>query len=120
MSVAIAWLLFSLGVAHVAYGLVKFRGPLSKALADGFVDRFRASELRRTAFWFVIFGPLLMLAGHAAIHAASGGDLGLLRVIGGYVLFISVVGVAAFPKSPFWASLIVSPLLMAAGYGWLE
>lgn len=116
----VAWLLFSLGVAHIAYGLVKFRAPLWEAVAAGFVDQFKATELRRTAFWFVAVGPLMMLAGHVAIHAVSVGDLGLLKVIGGYMLFISLVGVAAFPKSPFLAGLIVSPWLIAVGYGWLS
>ena len=120
MSNTIAWLLFALGVAHIAYGIVKFRGPLSEVMAAGFFGQFKMSEVRRTAFWFVIFGPLLMLAGHTAVHAVAVGDLDLLKVIGSYALVISVVGVAAFPKSPFWASLIVSPLLIAAGYGWLS
>lgn len=119
MTHTIAWLLFALGVAHVVFGLVKFRGPLSEAVAAGYFGQFKASEARRTAFWFVIFGPLLMLAGHTAVRAAAMGDLGLLKIIGGYALFISVVGVSAFPKSPFLASLIVAPLLIAAGYGWL-
>lgn len=119
MPSVVAWLLFCLGVAHVVYGLVKFRVPLSQAVAAGFVGQFKAPELRRTAFWFVIFGPLLMLAGHAAIHAVSVGDMGLLKLIGGYLLFISLLGVAAFPKSPFLASLIVSPLLIAVGCGYL-
>lgn len=119
MSNLIAWLLLLLGVAHIGYGLVKFKAPLSEVMAAGFVDQFKTSELRRTAFWFVAFGPLLMLAGHAAIHAVAIGDLGLLKIIGGYALVISLVGVAAFPRSPFLASLIVSPLLIAAGFGWL-
>jgi hypothetical protein len=120
MSNTTAWLLFVLGVSHIIYGVVKFRGPLSEVMAAGFFGQFKMSEVRRTAFWFLIFGPLLMLAGHTAIHAVAIGDLGLLKVIGWYVLFISVVGASAFPKSPFLASLLVSPLLIAAGYGWLS
>ncbi len=119
MSNSIAWLLFFLGVAHIAYGLVKFKTPLLEVMAAGFFNQFKTSEVRRTAFWFVIFGPLLMLAGQTAIHAVAAGDLGLLKVVGAYALFISLVGVAAFPKSPFLASLIVSLLLIAAGFGWL-
>ena len=120
MSNTSAWRLFLLGVSHIIYGAVKFRGPLSEVISAGFFDQFKISEVRRTAFWFLIFGPLLMLAGHTAIHAVAIGDLGLLRVIGSYALFISVVGVSAFPKSPFLASLVVSLLLIAAGNGWLS
>jgi membrane glycosyltransferase len=43
----------------------------------------------------------------------------LLRIVGIYTLVSSVVGVIAFPKSPFWALLLLSPLLIAAGYGLL-
>jgi hypothetical protein len=120
MSNTIAVLLFVLGVAHIIYGVVKFRAPLSEVVAAGFFGQFKVSEIRRTAFWFVIFGPLLMLAGHIAIRAVAVGDLGLLKVIGGYALFVSIAGVSAFPKSPFVASLIVSTLLIAAEYGWLS
>jgi hypothetical protein len=120
MSIAVAWILFALGVAHIAYGLVKFKVPLAEVASAGFVGQFKASEIKRTAFWFLIFGPLLMLAGHTAIHAVAVGDLVLLRIIGLYAFVVSVIGIAAFPKSPFLASLLVSPLLIAAGYGWLQ
>jgi hypothetical protein len=119
MSNAIAWLVFFLGVVHIAYGVLKYRAPLAEVMAAGFIDQFRLSDLRRTAFWFIAFGPLLMLAGHVAIRAVANGDLGLLKIIGGYALFTSLLGVAAFPRSPFPVSLIVSVLLLAAGYGWL-
>jgi hypothetical protein len=119
MSNAVAWALFALGIAHIAFGLVKFKAPLAEAASAGFVGQFMAPELRRTAFWFVILGPLVMLAGHAAVHAVEVGDLALLRIVGIYGFFTSVVGVVAVPKSPFWAVLVVSGLLLAAGCGFL-
>jgi uncharacterized membrane protein HdeD (DUF308 family) len=112
-----AWALFVLGIGHIAYGLVAFKAPLAAAVAAGFVGKFNAPELRRTAFWFLIFGPLLMLAGHAALHAVAIGDLSLLRIVGAYALVTSLIGVAAFPKSPFIAALLVSALLNASVYG---
>ena len=117
MANAVAWFMFALGVGHVFYGLVKFRSPMADALSAGFIGQFKAPEVRRTAFWFLIFGPLLMLAGHVAIHAVAVGDLALLKLLGAYALATSLIGVAALPKSPFWAALIASPLLLAAGYG---
>ncbi len=44
-------------------------------------------------------------------------DLWLLKVIGAYLLVTCGIGVAAFPKSPLWAPLLLSPLFMLAGYG---
>ena len=96
-----AWALFTLGVIHIAFGLVKFKTPLAEAAAAGIVGKFTAPEIRRTAFWFVMCGPLVMLSGHTAIHA------------------VAIIGVIVFPKSPFWALLLVAPLLIAAGYGLL-
>jgi hypothetical protein len=40
-------------------------------------------------------------------------------MLGVYALITAVLGVTAFPKSPFWAPLFVAPVLIAAGYGLL-
>jgi hypothetical protein len=112
-----SWALVALGASHVVFGLVKFKQPLRQAIASGFVGKFGAPELRRTAFWFVMFGLALLPAGHVAVRAAGGADLALLRLVGGYVCAISLIGVAAFPRSPFPASLVTSVLLLMAGFG---
>jgi len=117
MANAVAWGFFVLGVAHIVFGLVKFRVPLAEAVSAGFVGKFQVPEIRRTAFWFIVCGPFVMLAGHVAIHAVSVGDLALLRLIGLYAMVTSLIGVIAFPKSPFWGALLLSPLLLAAGHG---
>lgn len=118
MAITLAWLLLFLGVAHIAFAAIRFRLPLKEAFADGFVGRFGSPEIRRTAFWFAAFGPLLMLAGHVALRAAESGDLPLYRLVGVYVLVTSVVGVLVAPKSPFLAGLLVSGLIVAASYGY--
>ena len=119
MSNFFAWALFALGIAHIVFGVVKFRGPLRDALAAGFIGQFYAPEVRRTAFWFVLLGPALVLAGHVAVHAVAVGDVWLLRTLGWYVLAMTVVGFAAIPKSPFPAGLAVSLGLLASSYGFL-
>jgi hypothetical protein len=119
MAIEIAWFMFALGIAHIIFGLIKFKTPIAGALSDGFVGKFFVPEARRTAFWFLIFGPMLMLAGHVAVHAVATGDLALLKILGMYSFATALIGVAAFPKSPFWFALIVSPFLIAAGYGYL-
>ena len=117
MSSLSAWALFILGIAHIVFGIVKFKAPLADALSAGFVGQFNHPEVRRTAFWFTIFGVLVALAGHIAIYAVAAGDLALLRIVGSYALVMSFVGVAALPKSPFWASLLISLFVLATGYG---
>jgi Family of unknown function (DUF6463) len=115
----VAWFMFVLGIGHIIYGLVKFKSPVADAISAGFIGKFYAPEVRRTAFWFLIFGPLFMLAGHVSVHAVAVGDLVLLKILGIYSFVTALIGVTAFPKSPFWAALIASPFLIAAGYGLL-
>ncbi|NRF65534.1 hypothetical protein HLB44_00920 [Aquincola sp. S2] len=112
MALTLAWSLFALGIAHVVFGVLRFKEPLLGALADGFVGQFSAHESRRTAFWFLMAGPQLMLAGQVALHAVSHGQPGLLRLIGVYLLVCSAIGVAAFPKSPLPVALVLSVLLL--------
>lgn len=112
----LAWLLLALGVGHIAYAFGKFRAPLLEGLSAGTVGQFGAPELRRTAFWFTMFGPLLMLAGQVALHAAQTADFGLFRIVGAYLLGVSLVGAIALPKSPFLIGLLISSLLVAASY----
>jgi len=119
ISTVLPWALFILGIGHILYGLIKFRVPLASAVTSGFIGKFSASEEKRSAFWFVMFGPLLILAGQVAIHAASIGDAYLIRVIGAYLLGVCIVGVLALPKSPFLLGLAISFLLLALGYGYI-
>jgi Family of unknown function (DUF6463) len=112
-----SWALLALGVAHIVFGVVKFRQPLWQALSSGLVGQFAMPEVRRSAFWFVMFGLPLLLAGHVAVHAAGRGDLALMQLVARYVLASSVIGVMAFPRSPFLLSLIVAVMLVLAGHG---
>jgi len=117
MAATTAWLLFVLGVGHVVYAFVKFREPLLSGVAAGVVvGQFSSPEVRRTAFWFVMFGPLLMLAGQVAIYAVGIADLRLLRLVGVNLLVVSAVGLVALPRSPFLAGALVSALIVAASY----
>lgn len=115
MSKIAAWSLFFLGVAHIAFGIVRFKTPLAAALAAGFFNQFYDPELRRTAFWFIMVGPLLVLVGHIAIRAVAANDHALLTVIGTYAIVASVIGIAAFPKSPLWLLFVVALALIYAG-----
>ena len=116
MKTKLAWLLFILGIGHIGYAFVKFGAPLWAGVSAGVVGQFGAPEIRRTAFWFTMFGPLLMLAGQVAIRAASTGDTRLYRLVGIYLLAISAIGVLAIPVSPFLVGALISVLIVAASY----
>lgn len=112
MARTVAWTVLLLGLAHVVFGLIRFRIPLAEAWADGFTGQFFQPEIRRTAFWFLACGPLLMLVGHLSVRAVIHGDLGLLSIVGGYLLTAGILGVACFPASPLWALVVLGPLLI--------
>ena len=120
MAVVAAWVLVALGVGHTVVGVIRFKKPLAEAIRAGFVGQFVGSPDRRTAFWFMIFGPLLVMGGHMAIHAANAVDRRLLKIIGFYLLAVSAVGSVAQPTSPFWAGLMSALILIGAGYGWIS
>jgi hypothetical protein len=120
MSRWIAWSVFVLGLAHIVFGVLRFRGPLLDALAAGFSGQFAVPEIRRTAFWFLLIGPMLMLVGQLAVRAVDHGDLGALKLIGIYMLCSGVVGVAAFPRSPLWALVLLSLPMLAVSVGLLR
>ncbi len=114
-----AWIIFILGLAHIVVGLVMFKTPLVEAVRDGFVGKFATDPERRTAFWFMIFGPLLVMGGHVAIHAVSVADAELLKIAGFYLLAIGAIGGLALPKSPFVVAVLLAPIFIAAGFGWI-
>lgn len=120
MSKNLSWIIFALGVGHILYGLISFRVPLAAALSDGLFDQFKAHQGRLAAFWFLAFGPLLMLAGQLCLNAVAGGDLATVRLIARYLLGLALVGILAFPRSPFLAVLPSAALLLAQGYGLLS
>jgi hypothetical protein len=118
LAVVAGWILVALGVGHTVVVLVRFKKPLAEAIRAGFVGQFVGYPDRRTAFWFMIFGPFLVMCGHIAIHAANATNRELLKIIGFYLLAISAVGCLAQPASPFWAGLVSALILIGAGYGW--
>jgi hypothetical protein len=120
MLLSAAWILFALGIAHIIYGVAWFRFPIKEAIAEGFIGKFTGVDSRRLAFWFTAFGPLLAMGGHVALHAVNAGDYGLIKIIGFYLLAVSIVGVLALPKSPLWAALLLALIFIAAGYGWIR
>jgi len=118
MAAIAAWILVALGLGHIAVGIVRFKEPLAQAVRAGFVGQFVGHCDRRAAFWFIIFGPLMVMGGHLAIHAVNTADTRLLKIMGFYLLAVGVVGSLAQPTSPFWVALVISSVFLAVGYGW--
>jgi hypothetical protein len=121
MVIIAAWTLVVLRLGHTAVEGVLFKKPLADAMRAGFVGQFEHSPDRRAAFWFMIFGPLLIMGGgRLAIRAVKSADAGLLKIMGFYLLAVAALGSLAMQQSPFWVGLIVSLFFVSAGYGWVR
>lgn len=105
-----------LGLAHIAIGLMRYRGLLLATLREGFIGRFALSDERRVAFWFIMAGPLTSLVGLGAGSAAQT-DPKTTLTMGICLLLTCAVGVLAFPKSPLWTLLPPALIFIAGGLG---
>lgn len=117
MSHFAAQYLIVLGILHIIFGVVRYRKPLLAAVKEGFVGRFAESDERRAAFWFISVGPLIGLIGLFTARAALARDIGMLLSTGICLSVLATIGLLAFPKSPLWALLPPSVILIACGAG---
>jgi uncharacterized membrane protein len=117
MILVLAWVIVALGIIHCLLGFILFRQPIAAAIKEGLFGRFVGIIERRVAFWFTIFGPMLLLSGHVLVNATSNNNFSLVRIVSSYLFAVSIIGAIASPKSPFSVTLIVTGLLMAASFG---
>jgi hypothetical protein len=101
-------LLISTAVLHVVFGLLPlvYGADWKKYIRSGLLNSVQIDNDRSmAAFWFVIFGPVLFLAGLAIYELET--QLGVLPASLGWVLLIfSVIGSLVTPKSGFTVLLL--------------
>ena len=108
-----ARLLALTGIGHTLVGLVLFRQPLRAILDDGIVNSIGQGQFDRgAAFWFLLFSPICLALAQIVSHAVARGDGRTLRIIGGYLLAMGVLGAAVMPISGFWILIAIAPLLL--------
>lgn len=108
-----------LGAAHAVWGLVAHRDALRdivragvvRSVGDGIFDHAHARGVRAAAFWFLLAAPLVAVVGYLAEAAARAGNGRAVRVAGGTVVGLGVIGPTVIPRSGF-------PVAVAIG-GWL-
>jgi Family of unknown function (DUF6463) len=104
-----------IGIGHSLLGLVLYRAPLAAIAGDGFVATVLPAHVdRQAAFWFVLFGPILVMLGQIVGRAARRDDAGIVRVVGLWLLAAGIVGVVMMPLSGFWTLIAVGILAVRA------
>jgi len=104
------------GIGHIVTGLVIFREQLAAIFRDGFVDAVLPHYDRRAAFWFILFGAMVVMTGHVIVHAVARGDGQLLKVVGWYLLGISSIGTLAMTRSPSWGLIAIALTVLWSAY----
>jgi hypothetical protein len=112
----IAWvgpLLIATGVLHAAVGAVLFAEPLAAIVRAGVLNAIGRDLARGLAFWFMLYGPVLVSLGWLTRHAVASGDGAALAVLGWSLLGMGVIGAAAIPVSGFWILIALAlPLVL--------
>jgi hypothetical protein len=97
-------MMIATGILHTVVGLWFFRQPLLDILGAGQWMSVTGHEDRVGAFWFILFGVLLMMLGQFMRWALA--RTGTLPAsLGWSLLALGVLGVAFMPDSGFWLVL---------------
>lgn len=97
-------MLLATGVLHTAVGLLVYRQPVLDIVGAGRWMSVTGDRGREAAFWFLLFGVVLMMFGQfvrwALRHAGT-----LPASLGWSLLALGLLGVAFMPDSGFWLVL---------------
>ncbi|HYF62172.1 MAG TPA: DUF6463 family protein [Herpetosiphonaceae bacterium] len=109
-------MLLATGMLHTAVGLWHYRQPLLAILGAGRWMSVTGDSGREAAFWFILFGVVLMMFGQfvrwALRHAGT-----LPASLGWSLLALGLLGVAFMPDSGFWLVLPQAWLALAIARG---
>ncbi len=95
----------AIGIIHVLFGVVVFRGTLVEILRDGIVNTVNGQLDRELTFWFIIFGLLTILLG-ALIDWCETSAPKLPQFLGWSLLGLTGICVLFMPLSGGWLLLV--------------
>lgn len=98
------WLIV-VSIIHTLFAVVAFPQVLRSLVAAGIFNSVGTDPMRGAVAWFVLFGVLLFVYGHAItlLERATGGALP--KSVGWSLLAVVIAGVVLMPASGFWLAL---------------
>jgi hypothetical protein len=97
------WLMV-VGALHVGYGLTKHATQWRDIAAAGFFDAVAGHAARGHAAWFLLCGPVLLLAG-LVLDALEASRVRAPALAGIAALVLIVFGLVLMPRSGFWLAI---------------
>lgn len=98
------WLIV-VGALHVPYGLVVHAAPWRDIAVAGFFDAVAGDVARGRAVWFLLVGPVLLLAG-LAVDALEAAQVRVPALAGIAMLATTAFCLVLMPRSGFWLVLL--------------
>ncbi|MGL4622245.1 DUF6463 family protein [Chroococcidiopsis sp.] len=105
--------LYVTSIIHVLVGFWLYAEPLSNIAQSGFFNAVDPFCDRNTAFWFLMFVPLLFAIGQLCCWAHIQ-SITLPNFLGWCLLVTALVGIFLMPISGFWLLLIPAVLIIIA------
>lgn len=104
-------MLMATALLHTVVGLIFLRHPLGAIVKAGIFSSVTSYPERETAFWFILFGLVLLILGQL-IHWVQMRYDTLPASLGWSLLALGVSGVILMPDSGFWLVLPQAYLLL--------
>lgn len=101
------------GFLHVIYGLIAYASQLQPLVTEGLWGTVADDQWDRgTAFWFTMFGFLLMLLGYMVDWLIKKKGIVPPAALGWMLLSVCLIGAIVMPASGFWLGLPQAWLLL--------
>lgn len=91
----------AIGALHTVFGLVAFQSVLGQLLREGLLNTVNGQPLREFAFWFLLFGLVLVVLG-ALVDWIEAQGRALPAFLGWGLLALTLVIVGVMPASGGW------------------
>ncbi len=99
-------LLILTGLLHTIVGLFGYMEQLQPIIADGLWNTVGEGQWERaTAFWFMMFGFMLIFLGYTADWLMKKRGIAPPAAFGWMLLVVCLAGVVVMPVSGFWLGL---------------
>ncbi|MCI3918872.1 DUF6463 family protein [Paenibacillus sp. TRM 82003] len=101
------------GLLHSVIGLILFWDALLPIVTEGLWNTMKEGDWERlNAFWFMMFGFLLILIGYMVSWVLKQTQLRPPAAVGWSILAIGIIGAVIMPISGFWLVLPQAWLLL--------
>ncbi len=103
----IGLLLMLTGLLHTIVGLIGYMEPLQSIVGDGLWNTIVTDGQleREIAFWFMMFGFMLMLIGYTADWMMKKRSIAPPPAFGWMLLSVCTLGAVIMPVSGFWLGI---------------